>query len=598
MSYILGLSFDFHDSAAALIKDGVVVAAGIEERFSRDKHDSSFPRHAIDYCLKAGGVTASDLEMIAYYELPILKFDRILWCSEQSQRRDPEYLDKVVASWLRYRKFDIRERIAEELGVANDKINYVNHHLSHMGAAFYCSGFDEATIVTMDGVGEFETTSWGVGKGLELKKTDSVSLPHSIGLFYSALTAFLGFEVNEGEYKVMGMAAFGEPVYYNRLRPMFELHEDGGFSINTSFFEFLTPKDVPYTGALIDLLGQPRDPKADFATLEEDLPTGVAAADAAEILSTSKRYADIAASVQKVTEEVIFHVVDAAVRKSGLKNVCLAGGVALNSLANGRLIRERGYALYVHPAAGDSGSAIGAGLFQHYKNANGNTSRQPPLTSAYLGSNSPVDAEIDQAISDSGYQTHGIFSPADLVKEVARLLADGHVIGWFQGKAEWGPRALGHRSILADPTRPDMKKIVNERIKFREPFRPFAPAVLAEEIHEHFDCPPLRDRTSPEYFMLAVHHVLPTARSKLPAITHADGTARLQAVDAISNSLFYSLLQAFKKLKGVGVLMNTSFNLKGEPIVDTPADALRTFSYSGLDYVVIGDRIVSKEYAL
>lgn len=596
MGYILGLSFDFHDSAAALIKDGVVVAAGIEERFSRKKHDSSFPRHAVEFCMQSAGISSSSLQAIAYYEVPMLKFDRILWCSEQAQGRNPEYLDKTISSWLRYRKFEVIDRISEELGVDREKISYVDHHLSHMSAAFYCSGFDAATIVTMDGVGEYETTSWGIGNGTEIRKLGSVSLPNSIGLFYSALTAFLGFEVNEGEYKVMGMGAFGEPIYYDLLRPMFRLEEGGGFSIEPMYFEFLTPKDLPYTNALVELLGRPRDPKQNFATVADDLPSGIAVHEADAILETSKRYADIAASVQKVTEEVIFHVVDSAVQATGIKEVCLAGGVALNSLANGRLIRERGYSLYVHPAAGDSGSAIGAALWRHYQEAG--TPRSAPLTSAYLGSDCPLDEDIDRAIADSGFQCCGIFAHDQLPLEIARLLAEGNVVGWFQGNAEWGPRALGNRSILADPTRADMKKIVNERIKFREPFRPFAPAVLLEEVHNYFECPAIRDRTSPEYFMLAVHHVLPSARSKLPAITHADGTGRLQVVDATSNPAFYSLLKAFRELSGVAVLMNTSFNLKGEPIVDTPSDALRTFSYSGLDYLVIGSRVVSKDFVI
>ena len=596
MGYILGLSFDFHDSAAALVKDGVVVAAGIEERFSRIKHDASFPRKAIEFCFHTAGVSAADIEAVAYYEVPMLKFDRILWSCENAGQRNPDYLDRTVASWLRYRKFEIADRIFEELGIAKEKISYVGHHISHMSAAFFCSGFDAATIVTMDGVGEYETTSWGVGNGTTIQKLGSAALPNSIGLFYSALTAFLGFEVNEGEYKVMGMAAFGEPTYYDILRPMFRLEEGGGFLIDTNYFEFLTPKDIPYTDALVELLGQPRDPKQHFATLEEDLPTGITGQEADAILAASKCYADIAASVQKVTEDLIFHVVDSAVRATGIKEVCLAGGVALNSLANGRLIRERGYSLYIHPAAGDSGSAIGAALWRACQGVG--KRRSAPLTSPYLGTRCPRDEEIDQAISDSGFELHGTFSPDQLPLEVARLLAEGNVIGWFQGNAEWGPRALGNRSILADPTRADMKKIVNERIKFREPFRPFAPAVLIEEVYKYFECPELRDRTSPEYFMLAVHQVLPAFRAVLPAITHADGTARLQVVDATSNPVFYNLLKAFKALRGVGVLMNTSYNLKGEPIVDTPADALRTFSYSGLDYVVLNNRIVSKVFSL
>ncbi|MFN3077874.1 MAG: carbamoyltransferase [Alphaproteobacteria bacterium] len=499
-------------------------------------------------------------------------------------------------SWFRARKFDVRERILEALGLSADKLTFIDHHDAHMAAAFFCSDFDRATIVTIDGVGEYDTATWGVGDGTGLSRRATVRLPHSLGLFYSAMTAFLGFEVNEGEYKVMGMAGFGKPTQVDTFRSLFSLHDDGTFTLDQDWFNFLTPREVPYRPAMLERLGPPRRPEAPFATLREDLPEGVSEAEASAILEESRHYADIAASVQKCAEEVILHMVNRAVAHTGIRNVCLAGGVALNSLANGRLIREQGLRLYVQPAAGDAGSALGAALY--WTHVIQGAPRAPALTSAYLG-RAFDETAVASAVRDSGFQNIEVCPDEDtLVERVATLLAQGSVIGWFQGRAEWGPRALGHRSILADPTSPRMKRIVNERIKFREPFRPFAPVVPLEAVHDYFECEPIVGDVRPEFFMLAVHPVREEKRSILPAITHVDNTARVQVVTPSSNPLFHRLLRAFEKHRGVPVLLNTSFNLRGEPVVDSPADALKTFALSGLDYVVLHNTIVDRKITL
>lgn len=615
---VLGLSFGFHDSAAALLVDGRIVAAGQEERFTRIKHDAEFPRRAIAFCLAQAGVAIADVDRIVYYENALKKFDRIVWATNvreqqrangglmgrartlwkaaMSTKEVPPYLEAVTHSWFKLDKFDAIGRICSELAVPRDKVTFVDHHDSHLAAAFYTSPFDHAAVVTMDGVGEYETAVIAIGRGAAIERRLAISLPHSIGLLYSAFTAFLGFEVNEGEYKVMGMAAFGEPRYYDAVRKLVTLRDDGGFEIEQSCFEFLTPSQLPYTDEFLRRFGQPREPEADFAVQRSDLPGNLTDAEAAEILRSSRHYADLAASVQRCTEELMLHVVAKASAIAGTRNVCLAGGVALNSLANGRLIRECGYNLFVHPAAGDAGNAIGAAASYHHRIAN--RPRMQGFASPYLGT--PLDpADVQEAVAASGFDeitTHA--SDEALVEHVSEVLAGGAVVGWVQGQAEWGPRALGARSILADATNPAMKRIVNERVKFRELFRPFAPAVTAEAASQYFDFEPNLATGAPEYYMLAVHPVRAEKKAVIPAITHADGTARVQIVTAASNPTFHALLKAFERRKGVPILMNTSFNLRGEPMVDSPRDAIRTFSISGIDYLVLGRTVVSSRVEL
>ncbi|MFO1087391.1 MAG: carbamoyltransferase C-terminal domain-containing protein [Reyranellaceae bacterium] len=615
---VLGLSFGFHDSAAALLIDGRIVAAGQEERFTRIKHDADFPRRAIEFCLGQAGISMSDVDRIVYYENALKKFDRIVWASNVRDQQKAKsglvgrartlwkvatkaddvspYLESATHSWFKRAKFDAVGKICDELAVPREKVTYVDHHDSHLAAAFYTSPFDHAAIVTMDGVGEYETAVIAVGRGSAIERRLAISLPHSIGLFYSAFTAFLGFEVNEGEYKVMGMAAFGQPKHYDEVRKLITLRDDGGFEIEQSCFEFLTPETLPYTDEFLRRFGEPRQPEAEFAVQRSDLSDDLPEAEAEAILSSSRHYADLAASVQRCTEELVLHLAAKASAIAGTRNVCLAGGVALNSLANGRLIRECGYNLFVHPAAGDAGNAIGAAASYYHR-----TAKQPRMqsfASPYLGS--PLDpAEIDAAIAASGFDAvTTCSSDEELVEHVAECLAGGAVIGWVQGQAEWGPRALGARSILADATNPAMKRIVNERVKFRELFRPFAPAVAAEAASQYFDFEPNLAAGAPEYYMLAVHPVRAEKKSLIPAITHADGSARVQIVTSASNPTFHALLKAFERRKGVPILMNTSFNLRGEPMVDSPRDAIRTFSISGIDYLVLGRTVVSSRVEL
>lgn len=615
---VLGLSFGFHDSAAALLIDGRIVAAGQEERFTRIKHDAGFPRRAIEFCLRQGNISTADIDRIVYYEDALKKFDRIVWASTVRQQQKangglmnrartlwnaatktsdvPPYLKSVTHAWFKLGKFDAVGKICDELRVSREKVTYVDHHDSHLAAAFYTSPFDHAAVVTMDGVGEYETAVIAVGRGSQIERKLAINLPHSIGLLYSAFTAFLGFEVNEGEYKVMGMAAFGQPKFYDEVRRLITLRDDGGFEIDQSCFEFLTPESLPYTEEFLRRFGAPREPEADFAVARSDLPEDLTDAEADRILHSSRHYADLAASVQLCTEELILHLVGKASAIAETPNVCLAGGVALNSLANGRLIREGGYKLFVHPAAGDAGNAIGAAASYHHRAAR--QSRMQGFASPYLGS--PLDpVDVAAAVATSGFDAVTTCSSDEaLVDHVAGLLADGAVVGWVQGQAEWGPRALGARSILADATNPAMKRIVNERVKFRELFRPFAPAVTAEAASQYFDFEPNLGAGAPEYYMLAVHPVRPEKKRIVPAITHADGSARVQIVTAASNPIFHALLRAFERRKGVPILMNTSFNLRGEPMVDSPRDAIRTFSISGIDYLVLGRTVVSSRVEL
>lgn len=591
---VLGLSYGFHDSAAALIIDQEIVAATQQERLSRLKNDAGFPAEAARFCLERAGIKAQDVDLIAYYEEPLVKFDRIVsrWPATKDQTTR-----ETVARWLRQGKFDPAKEIAHNLGVDRGRVRYNLHHRSHAASAFYCSPFDQATIVTLDGVGEYETATIGIGRNDRIETLASVMLPHSIGLFYSAFTAFLGFPINEGEYKVMGMAAFGQPKYRDDILGMLSLHDDGSFLLAQDCFNFSGDGDLPFSNAMIDRFGLARNPGAPFGVSAESLPSDVSPELREAVVSDSRRFADIAASVQAATEAVIAHVVRQAVSRTGIRNVAMSGGVALNSMANGRLIREGGYNLFVQPAAGDAGSALGAAQYHWHHTLGG--ARTRPMTSAALGRAFTFD-EIDSAIRSSGFSIE--FAATDwreYCSYVAGLIARGAVVGWHHGRSEWGPRALGNRSILADPRQPGMQRLVNEKIKFREPFRPFAPAVPAEYAAKYFDMGEGRvlSRGCPEAFMLAVHPVRPEFRSKLPAVTHVDGSARVQIVHAEDQPDYHALLQAFGVATGMPVLLNTSFNLNGEPIVDSPTDAARTFSLSGLDYLCMSGVVVSKSLA-
>jgi len=586
-SHVLGLSFDYHNAAATIIRDGEVVAAAQEERFSRQKNDPRFPGSAIDFCLAEAGIVPSDLSHVVFYERPLLKFDRILKTAIKFPRIDLRLVDRVLSLWFAEGKFSPRERIADYLGIEKSKVELMSHHLSHAASAFYTSPFKTAAVVTLDGVGEHETGTIWHGIDNRLEKISASHYPNSLGLFYSAITAYLGFEVNEGEYKVMGMAPYGSPEYLDKFRSLFSVDRKGRLSLAQQYFNFTNPADLPFNKRLTDLLGEPRKPESPFNP-GQYLSQGEQ--DDGE--TQSRHYANVAASAQKCTEEIVFEIVERALKLTSERCLCLAGGVALNSVANGRLQRELNCELYVQPEAGDAGGSMGAAMAKYYQ---GHTAQdRKALISPYQGSDIN-DTEIEAAIRTGAT---GPFrkSPTeeDMVSEVAKALYEGNAIGWMQGRAEWGPRSLGNRSILADPRGADVRDRVNEKIKFRELFRPFAPSVTAEAACEFFDVEENLPNTSPEHFMLSVCRVHNEKRDVLQAVTHVDGSARVHIVDREVNPLFHDLISEFGQLSGVPVLLNTSFNRRGEPIVNSPADALKTFSMSGLDLLIMGNFIVEQ----
>lgn len=583
---ILGVSFDYHEAAAALVQDGKVVAASLEERFTRKKNDPSLPKNAIRFCCDFAGLDYSDLDCVVFYEKTLLKFDRILRASFFDSGHRKSYFWPAMDSWLSGGKFFPERRLADYLGIPAKRIKSVKHHQAHAASAFYCSPFEQATVVTIDGVGEYETAtiSKATGRGIECLRTNHI--PHSLGLFYSVVTAFLGFKVNEDEYKVMGMAGYGEPAYYQVFRDMFDLRPDGTFAIDQQYFDFLHPVNLPYTSRLVDLLGAPRDPESPFLL-------GTANRSDEEMKKKSKHYANIAASAQAVTEDVILHIVNCAINQTNIQDVCLAGGVALNSLANGKIRNANRGRLYVQPAAGDAGGAVGAALYWNFCVLGGK--HRNLMESACLGKSYP-SPDIAAALRESFTTNHEFIPDEDeLCRRVATLLKEGAVIGWLHGRSEFGPRALGARSILANPLISDMQAIVNKSIKFREAFRPFAPAVPEEDGARFFEISEITSKVDPEYFMLSVCKVREEFRAKLPSITHVDGTARIQLVNPQTNPRFHKLLKAFGSLAGLPVLLNTSFNLRGEPIVETPLDAIRTFEWSGMDYLVLENHLIAKE---
>jgi carbamoyltransferase len=590
--HVLGISCYFHDAAAALLRDGHLVAAAEEERFSRRKHDYEFPQRAIDFCLRAGGVRGADLDYVVFFEKPFVKFERLLLTGLQTFPRSHRVFREAMVTWLGD-KLWIRHRIQQRLGVRPERILFSEHHLSHAASAFYCSPFEEAAILTVDGVGEWTTASLGVGRGTEIRLLREIRFPHSLGLLYSAFTAFLGFEVNEGEYKVMGMAPFGTPRYVDRVWKLIRQSSDGGFELDMDYFCFHHSTDRTYNRRFEALFGRPRDPRAHFFTPASGYPSyfGERPADFDARARENQHYADIAASIQKVTEEVLLTMARAAHRETGLDRLCMAGGVALNSVANGRILRETPFReLYVHPAAGDGGGAVGAALWGYH--AVLGRPRSFVMEHAAWGEAHGPDA-VEGFLRAAGIPYERLEDEDRLIARVVDRLQEGKVVGWHQGRFEWGPRALGHRSILADPRRADMKDIVNTKIKFREPFRPFAPSVLAERAEDYFELPDAA-RHYPARFMLYVVDVRKDRQSLLPAITHVDGTGRLQTVRRDTHPRYYRLIEAFGQATGVPVVLNTSFNLKGEPIVNTPAEAFATFSRSGMDVLVLGDCVVEK----
>jgi carbamoyltransferase len=569
---ILGISAHFHDSAAALVVDGAIVAAAQEERFTRKKHDAALPIEAARFCLERGGLDPAALDLLVYYEDPLEKFERILVSSLREFPRGMVRFGRAMSTWLSKRLF-VKAELAERFGVAPDRILFSRHHLSHAASAFYCSPFDDAAIVTVDGVGEWATTSIFAGRGNDIDPIAELHFPHSIGLVYSAITAYLGFRVNEGEYKVMGLASYGEPRYLEELERICRIGDDASLEIDRRFFSFQHDAERSFSPALVEMLGPARSPGDE---LDPTAPEG-------------RRFADVAASVQKLTERYMLRVARRAHELTGSRNLCLAGGVALNGVANDRISRESPFAeVFVQPAAGDAGGALGAALWASH--AKLGVPRRGPLEHAFLGeshSGGAIARFLEDCRVDFVRHTGG-----GIDDEVADRLARGEIGGWFVGPFEWGPRALGARSILADPRRVDAKDRVNAKIKFRESFRPFAPAVLEDEIDRWFDLPP-GEHLSP--FMCTVAPATEAAKAAIPAVVHVDGTGRVQKVK--DGSRLAELLRRFRARTGVGVLLNTSMNLKDEPIVGTPAEAYAMFVRSDLDFLVLEDCLVERRAA-
>jgi carbamoyltransferase len=591
--YNLGISCFYHDAAAALLKDGELVAAAEEERFTRKKHDFGFPLHAIRFCLEREGITSDELDNVIFYEKPFLKFERILMTAFQTYPRSWSVFKESMVTWL-LDKLWIKSILREKLGIKKEKVLFSGHHLSHAASSFFCSPYEEAAILTVDGVGEWTTATMGIGKGNSIKILKEIQFPHSLGLLYSAFTAFLGFKVNEGEYKVMGMAPYGEPKYMDKVHKLIRIANDGSFWLDMDYFSFHYSTQKTFNSKFESLFGKPRDPNGFFFTPSMEYPTyyGEKPSNFKEEGERNQYYADVAASIQAVTEEILLKMAVSLHRETRLPKLCLAGGVALNSVANGRILRETPFdELYIHPAAGDGGGAIGAALYA-YHSLQGKP-RKFVMEHAYWGKNYDHN-EIKRFLNDKGVSYEYLEDDEALFERIIESLQKGKIIGWFQGRFEWGPRALGNRSILADPRKAEMKDIVNMKIKFREPFRPFAPAVLIERTEEFFDLENAQVHY-PARFMLYVVNVKESKRDQIPAITHVDGTGRLQTISRTANPRYYRLIEKFGEATGIPLLLNTSFNLKGEPIVNTPENAFQTFMKSGMDELVLERYIIRKE---
>jgi carbamoyltransferase len=590
--YILGISCFYHDSAAVIIQDGKIVAAAEEERFSRKKHDYGYPENAIRFCLDYTGIDPKDLDYVVFYEKPFHKFERLLMTSFQSYPRSWKTFRESMLTWLGD-KLWIKNTLKEKLGLQSEKILFGEHHLSHAASAFYASPFEEAAILTVDGVGEWTTTSVGVGKNTDISLKKEIQFPHSLGLLYSAFTAFLGFKVNNGEYKVMGMAPYGSPRYVDKIYDhLIHVASDGSFRLNMDYFSYHYSDEKTFSTKFEELFGRRRDPEMNFFTSAMRYPTyfGKIPQDYNELCKLNEHYADIAASIQRVTEEILLKLVQELHKETGLKKLCMAGGVALNSVANGRILRETDFEeIFIQPAAGDGGGALGAALLAYHGLLN--KPREFILEHAYWGKDYSED-EVKEFLENKGLNYEHIADSERLEDRVVDDLVAGKVVGLFQGRFEWGPRALGNRSILADPRNDKMKDIVNTKIKFREPFRPFAPVILEERVNEYF----LGDGIAEQYpsrYMLLVLPLNEQKRDTINAVNHM-GTGRLQTIRQEWNPRYYRLVKKFGEATGVPVLLNTSFNLRGEPIVSSPSDACNTFFKSGIDVLVLENFVLRK----
>ncbi|OHB48571.1 MAG: hypothetical protein A2106_03465 [Planctomycetes bacterium GWF2_40_8] len=585
---ILGISAFYHDSAACLVRGGEIIAAAQEERYTRKKHDFNFPINAVEYCLKEAGINAEELDYVGFYDKPFIKFERILYSYLAYAPIGIKSFFKSIPLWIKQKLF-IRDVIKKELGYSG-KILFPEHHESHAASAFYPSPFSEAAILTIDAVGEWATTSYGIGEENDISITSELKFPHSLGLLYSAFTYYTGFKVNSAEYKVMGLAPYGEPKYVDTiLDKLIDLKEDGSFKLNMKYFNYCT--GLTMTNSRFNKLfgGGPSKPES----------------------KVTQREMDLARSIQVVTEEIVFRMVNHVYKETGKKNLCLAGGVALNCVSNGRLLREGPFEnLWIQPAAGDAGGALGVALLIWHKYLGNNRILDKARLSqkaSCLG-NYYTDEEIEGFLTKEGIPFEKL-ETKEIPPRIAELIASENVIGWFEGRMEFGPRALGSRSIIGDPRSKEMQSIMNLKIKYRESFRPFAPTVLREHVSDYFDI----DCESP--YMLLVANIkdekrikmsgdeeklfglekLKVARSDVPAITHVDYSARIQTVTKEDNPLFYSVIEEFYKKTGCPMVVNTSFNVRGEPIVCRPEEAYKCFMRTGMDYLIMGSYLLDKK---
>ena len=593
MSHILGISAFFHDSAACILKNGKIIAAAQEERFTRKKHDSSYPRNSINFVLEFANIKLSEVEQIVFFEKPFLKFERLLETYVAFAPKGFTSFAKSMPLWIKEKLFQ-KNFLLNQLKEhdkdykSDENIFFSEHHLSHASSAFFPSPFEESIILTADGVGEWATTTVAIGRknNLEIKK--EINFPHSLGLLYSAFTYYTGFKVNSGEYKLMGLAPYGSPIYLDKIRKLIDIKEDGSFRLDQKYFNYAT--GLTMTNEKFDELfnNKPRDPKNEKLT---------------------QFHMDIAASIQKVTEEIMIKLLKSISKEYDIKNLCLAGGVALNCVANGKILKEQIFDnIWIQPAAGDAGGSLGAALAFWYIEKKNKRIVNPndDMEGSYLGTKFS-QIEIERILKSLGANFETL-NNEDLIKNTADLLSKGKTIGWFQGRMEFGPRALGNRSIIADPRSDKMQKNLNLKVKYRESFRPFAPSILKEDLSEWFNL-----NVESPYMMLVAKvksnkmiemtdlqkqlfgiDKLNIKRSEIPAVTHVDYSARIQTVTKDRNSLFYDLILKFKEKTGCPVIINTSFNVRGEPIVNTPIDAFKCFMGTELDYMVIGNCILDK----
>ncbi len=567
--YILGINAFFHDSAATLLKDGVVVAAAEEERFTRKKHDPDFPIHAIRFCLENQNISIADIGLIAYYEKPLLKFERLLYQCIDTFPKSARIFLKAIPGWFS-NKLNISKIIKKKLRYRGDVV-YIDHHRSHAASAFYPSPFRQAAVVTIDGVGEWSTATYGVGIDNTIDLYKEICFPHSLGLLYSTITAYLGFSVNNSEYKVMGLSAYGDMKretnpYYASLQRVVDIKSDGSFCLDLDYFTYHFSDRMP-SKKLCALLG------GSIRRGNEDI---------------QKRHKDIAAAIQMITEDIVCKILSHVHAVTGQKNLVMAGGVALNSVLNGKILANTPFErLWIQPNASDGGTSMGAALFANHGILE--NKRAYEFHNPYLGP-SFSDQEIEKFLCDRNITYSRFTTQDELLSKASRLLFENHIVGWFQGGMEWGPRALGARSILANPCDPDIKEILNVKVKHREQFRPFAPAICIDDADTFFECDsPI---PAPTDYMLMVYPIREEWRNKIPGVVHVDGSGRLQTVRRDMNPLYFDLIKNFGALTGIPIIINTSFNIRGEPIVCTPHDAYRCMMGTGIDCLIINNFIV------